>query len=567
MPRDAGGLLLMDPYEDEVDGATVFNTSLALPVYDSSGSFFASCGVDTSLTEIVQAVQSFKLEKTGFGFLIASNGTIIAHRDTEASGLAYAEYFSGDSAGFIGRALEGDESLSASIKNPKGVTGQLYSVPIRLDDCVGAWTYFVSVPSSELLEEAYALLAIGVVGALLTLGITTLVVVFAAGITARPVTLLASTLEPVGQGDLRIRADGMGEDEVGRLGRTIDVLLDGLSRLISQVKAAAVDLSQVNFQLQDATAQTETSAAEISGSVLTMQRALFEQVAGVSQVTDFVEGSARTSEALGNAIESQAAGVVESSAAVEEMTANVASINRNMEGVTEAVSALRTASEDSRIRIRDAGVLVREIDKQSEALFQVNSLIAGIAARTNLLAMNAAIEAAHAGDAGRGFAVVADEIRKLAESTTARSKETAGTLRSVRTSIASVAESIGNAEGSFSVMAEKVDTVHQLSGTVQNALEEQALGSQQVLQALGEVNRVTTEVRDESKDMRERNSAIQDHTRRLALQCEDLKVQMKSVEALSASISTAAQQMRTVAQRNQNELDALTLGASAFKIR
>jgi len=471
-PKEAGKLLLMEPYEDTVDGVKTLNTSIALPLYDQNKNFIGSCGVDTSLQALVDRVGAFRLGPSGAAFLLSASGKIISFGDKGAYGKTYGDVIPKFESDFVTQAINSPKSLTQILQNPGKGAYYLISYPIVLSQGAGRWTCVVYAPLGELLSVATNLRNIAIIGSIIILLITLLTIFFVTDRTIKPLLFLRSLVEPVGDGDFTVRFTGLGDNEIGQLGFRLDALLENLSTLISRVKAAAAALASIDSMLQT---QTERSSAEtdsIARSLADMRQALFSQVAMVSQVTSFVEQNMQTVASLDQNIEGQAAGLEESSAAVEEMTANVVSITRNMERVTESVAQLQTASNTGKDRLRSAGELVRDIASRSENLLEVNTTISGIAARTNLLAMNAAIEAAHAGSAGRGFAVVADEIRNLAESSAAKSKESALSLKSVRSAIESIVSGIEGVEVSFQDIVVKVETMDNHGGQIHASVQE-----------------------------------------------------------------------------------------------
>ncbi|MDR0723154.1 MAG: methyl-accepting chemotaxis protein, partial [Treponema sp.] len=134
---------------------------------------------------------------------------------------------------------------------------------------------------------------------------------------------------------------------------------------------------------------------------------------------------------------------------------------------------------------------IQEIERESAGLLEINAVMENIASQTNLLSMNAAIEAAHAGEAGKGFAVVADEIRKLAESSSEQSKTISTVLNKIKESINKITTSTAEVLLNFEAINEGVKTVTDQETTVRNAMEEQGIGSKAILESIASLNEIT----------------------------------------------------------------------------
>jgi len=150
---------------------------------------------------------------------------------------------------------------------------------------------------------------------------------------------------------------------------------------------------------------------------------------------------------------------------------------------------------------------IQEVARESESLMEINSVMQNIASQTNLLSMNAAIEAAHAGELGMGFAVVANEIRKLAESSATQSKTISSVLKKIKGAIDKITKSTEGVLGKFDAIEDGVKTVADQEHNILNAMEEQGHGSKQILQAIGSLNDLTQRVKDEARQMAESSSA------------------------------------------------------------
>ena len=207
------------------------------------------------------------------------------------------------------------------------------------------------------------------------------------------------------------------------------------------------------------------------------------------------------SEQLNAHVVEQAAAVTESAAATEQMIANVQSVTNSLSKNTQHVKDLQTASEVGHSGLSEVATDIREIANESESLLEINSVMQNISSQTNLLSMNAAIEAAHAGESGRGFAVVADEIRKLAESSGQQSKTIGVVLKRIKEEIDKITKSTENVLNKFDAIDSRIKTVAEQERTVLNAMEEQGKGSLQMLQAIGQLNDITQGVKNEALQM------------------------------------------------------------------
>jgi len=202
---------------------------------------------------------------------------------------------------------------------------------------------------------------------------------------------------------------------------------------------------------------------------------------------------------LNGQLETQSSAITESSAAIEQMIANTQSVSNTLSKNARNVQDLQEAAAVGQSGLNEVVKDFKEIAKESESLLEINSVMQNIASQTNLLSMNAAIEAAHAGESGRGFAVVADEIRKLAESSSRQSKTVGGVLKKMKGSIDKITKSTDNVMNRFEAIDDGVKTVAEQESGIMNAMAEQSAGSAQVMQAIAQVNDITGQVKEDAR--------------------------------------------------------------------
>lgn len=199
-----------------------------------------------------------------------------------------------------------------------------------------------------------------------------------------------------------------------------------------------------------------------------------------------------------------------SSSAVEEMIANINSINSILEHNAESVGLLDGATRKGMAGIENVAELVSKIEENSNGLSEMSSVIQKIASQTNLLAMNAAIEAAHAGNSGRGFAVVADEIRKLAENSGSEARKISDVLKNVKQLIDATFKDTGDVQKEFSEVVQLSGTVVEQEQTVRRAISEQNEGGKQLLQAVGTMRELTQTVKERTEKLLTDTNAIKE---------------------------------------------------------
>ena len=330
----------------------------------------------------------------------------------------------------------------------------------------------------------------------------------------------------IGSTPLYITAYGPLSDFTGTLQRSIIIISLVLvviiviaiiisTAYVNSVQAKAGALGEAGSRMAETTQETASSISSIIGAIDDMHAHISNQSASVEETAGAVNQIASNIESLNRMIETQSAGVTQASSAVEEMVGNINSVNGSVDKMAQSFEGLEAQARNGVAKQGSVNEKIKQIESQSQMLQEANSAIANIASQTNLLAMNAAIEAAHAGDAGRGFSVVAEEIRKLSETSSAQSKTIREELKTIESSINAVVGMSAESSSAFAGVASEIQSTDELVRQIKAAMEEQRAGSAQIIDALKDMNDSTEEVRSSAAEMSEGNKAILDEIRRL----------------------------------------------------
>ncbi|MBQ2000111.1 MAG: methyl-accepting chemotaxis protein, partial [Spirochaetales bacterium] len=253
-------------------------------------------------------------------------------------------------------------------------------------------------------------------------------------------------------------------------------------------------------------------------------------------------------------------------AAIQEMVANMGSISNNLNEADKSFNELKRSSESGKSSITNVQFLVSEVAKQSTHLLETNEIINNIASQTNLLAMNAAIEAAHAGDAGKGFSVVADEIRKLAENSASQSKAIETDLRNIVEKISVIVEASSSADSAFSSVAEKINKATCLTDEIALAMKEQNEGSKRVLDSLENMQSITAEIKNGSDEMTHGASVIMNEMQRLSEISTKVQLKSQDIDNATKSINSAVNDIVSVSENNLTASKTLSEMTDRFKV-
>lgn len=311
-----------------------------------------------------------------------------------------------------------------------------------------------------------------------------------------------------GKGDLTQKLDVNGNDEVSQMAGYFNRFTENLSLLINNVKEASFLSVQIKEDLSANFVETVASLSQVDSNLQNVNNQISEMDSKVNNSTNAVKEIISGITILDSQIQEQAGAVEESTASVTEMVASLKSVSYIVAKKREAANKLVQTSRLGGEQIELTTITFEEgISTKINEISEMTTIIENIASQTNLLSMNAAIEAAHAGDSGKGFAVVADEIRKLAIESTENSKKITSVINTIVEHIGKTGNHVKNTAEAFTSIEDEVKDLDTALAEILNASEELSTGGEEVLEAMGILADISTDVTQKSSGIRE-NSAI-----------------------------------------------------------
>ncbi len=366
--------------------------------------------------------------------------------------------------------------------------------------------------------------------------------------------------------DLNKKVTILNFDETGKITENLNNYLEVLRGMIGGIREGSNTLRENETILGSVMVDAETKLSEIDGSVETTEKGMEQQVSATDDCSSAARQIASRADSLHEAVIRQNASVGNSSAGIEEMIANIGSVTGNVERINSACENLLGSANRGKGRISESNDLIRKVVDSSAVLHDANRMIAAIAAQTNLLAMNAAIEAAHAGEAGAGFAVVADEIRSLAEKSTKQSSIVNGQLKDVRAAIENAVKASSEAASGFDEVLSLIQTVTDMEHENSLAMQEQREGSNQVAQTLREMQQTTESVNEAAGYLTADVETLDDAVSRLVESSSQVKKEMAAIREDTDGMNGTFNEVTRIKSRNDEIFAKLSEHVDRFAL-
>lgn len=369
-----------------------------------------------------------------------------------------------------------------------------------------------------------------------------------------------------GEGDLTRTISISSKDEIGSMADYFNETFAKIRKLVALVQNQSSKLGDVSVNLSSNMTETASAINEISANIKSINSQTVNQSASVTETSSTMEQISHGITRLNSLINEQASNINESSAAINELIQNMEVATTTLIRNADNINHLTETSESGKTALDKITNAIQEVADESRSLMEISGVIQNIASETNLLAMNAAIEAAHAGETGKGFAVVADEVRKLAESSSAQTKTIEAALRKITSSIKVVTDFAKDVVEKFVLIEKEVNTVSQQEHSIRRTMEEQSANSKNVLSSINTLRDITQKVQKSSVEMLEGSNQITQEAKNMSTITQEIHGGMNEMAAGADQITEAVTTVNNLTADTKNSIDALTNEVNKFKV-
>jgi len=526
-------------------------------VYSAAGEVIGCVGIDVSLAGLTSIISEIRVGEAGYCMLFQNNGLILA--DPKHSDFNFNNVHDTGLAAFS--VIEKLENNSALVDLDGGkCRAYNFSLPSY------NWKLCVIVKQNEILSLFYSMLKNMIFISLILFAVCFVIVYLLSRSLKAYFKRVSGVFEKIASGDLTGRLEVKRNDEIGSVIVNLNKALENNRSMVSALKSEAERMDAVSSTLSSNMEETSATVRQINGTVTSVKEKAISQAAGVTETSATVEQITGRLTRLFSDIETQSMHIESSVDAVTRIVNDTSEITKTLEESNELIKNVYAQTRVGKDGAKAANEVVAQISEKSTALFEASQIIQNIATQTNLLAMNAAIEAAHAGESGKGFAVVASEIRKLAEESNAQGKQIGLVIKETSEIIYRLTEMGLKAEQSFVGVYDSVSQISEKEDSIVQAMRGQDTNGKNIIESMKKIHDITSEVKAGASEMLAGGKQIAIEMQKLSEITRDTTGSMNEIASGAGQITYAVEEVNEITRKNKMSIENLVNEVGKFRV-
>ena len=518
LAKKSGNETILEPYIYPIGGKQVLITSVVVPI-KWGGKVIGTAGIDISLDAFAEMIQKIKPYEIGFGYIVSHQGTLVAHPDAKQVGEAFGKQLGiGVRKPILDAIGAGQEFSWYQVDSVSGKGSYEVLTPIPIGQVTTPWSFAISLPTEKVMEKARAIMRSTIVIAVIALIVFAGVLYLIANSIVRPINSVVNGLKDIaqGEGDLTMRLQINGNDEVGDLAKWFNIFIEKLQGIITEIAGGVETLSS-----------SSTSLSAISEQMTQGIQAVTKKSAGVSAAAEEMSANMHT---VAASMEESATNTNMVATASEEMSASIAEIAQNAEKA-------RGISGEAANKATNTSTNMEQLGMAAKAIGKVVETIRDISEQVNLLALNATIEAARAGEAGKGFAVVANEIKELA-------KQTAGATQDIEEKIGAIQGTTSTTVGQITEITQVIIGINDVVTTIATAVEEQSTATKDIAMNVAQASQGIQDVNENVNQSSTVSAEISQSIAGVSISMNEMSTSSDQVNLSAQALSELSQNLR-----------------------
>jgi len=529
-----GSIVFSEPYVDADSNEIVI--TLSMNVYNSSGQDIGVVANDVEVYYLRDMLTSLVKIPGQEVYIINQDGLFITHDDINA--IMEKDFFNELKMSKYRKSVLGSDDFFILDRN-----NIVFSSAIPHTD----WILVSTIPTSVIFADTNTLiLRLIILSLAMLIGVVIISVLFTNRMLTVPLKGILQVTESLALMDFTVEIDKYRKDEIGDIQHALIEIRDSLHTSIDSLQSHLTKSEDESKKLNTIVVDSFGALEAISANIDVMDAKVKSQMMSVQNAAESSTEIHHKSEAFEKIVQNQAAYIIESSSAIEQLAEHINTIRLVVDNTNETTGTLSKSSETGQKMLFKLTDELYKITEQSETLRKANEAIFDITSQTNILAMNAAIEAAHAGEAGKGFAVVAGEVRKLAELSGKESEAISAQIKKMEQTISQIDNVSKETVSAMNIIFNMIKTLDTSFAKVNTAVDEQAMGSARTLSILKNVQQMTGEVKTGAEAMYKRSADIHNDMNKLREISTEVSEKVTEVRSSSASIASLLDNVRNL---------------------